>query len=160
MDYRHRSLFPDRVRQHLTALVLLLVFVASSCGSDEDASSEITADATTATSQVSSDNPLERYPEILAAESEQAGDGSWSFSVTLSSPYDTPEQYADAWRVVGPDGSEFGFRLLAHDHANEQPFTRSQNGIVIPADVETVTIEARDQINGWGEDTLEHDLTQ
>ena len=35
----------------------------------------------------------------------------------------------DAWRVLDPDGNELGVRILTHDHANEQPFTRSQGGI-------------------------------
>lgn len=82
--------------------------------------------------------------------SASSDDGSsWRFSVTLSSPYDTPERYADAWRVLGPDDTELGIRVLGHDHANEQPFTRSQSGIVIPDDVAVVYVEGRDQANGW-----------
>ena len=69
--------------------------------------------------------------------------------MTVSSPYDTPERYADAWRVVGPDGSEYGIRVLTHDHESEQPFTRSQGGIEIPGDVTIVTIEGRDLANGY-----------
>lgn len=90
------------------------------------------------------------FPDILAAQATPTGDGTWRFDVTVSSTYDTPERYADAWRVVGPDGTEYGIRVLAHDHAGEQPFTRSQTGIVIPPDVTTVTIEGRDLANGWG----------
>ena len=94
------------------------------------------------------------FPDILAAQATPSDDGFWSFSVTVSSTYDTPQRYADAWRVVGPDGTELGIRVLAHDHANEQPFTRSQT-IEIPADVEAVTIQGRDLANGWGGGTLE-----
>lgn len=108
-----------------------------------------TTDATPSTSE---------FPDILAARATQADDGSWRFDVTVSSPYDTPERYADAWRVVGPDGSEYGIRVLTHDHASEQPFTRSQNGIQIPDGVATVTIEGRDLVNGWGGGTLALDL--
>ena len=98
------------------------------------------------------------FPDILAAQATPDGNGSWRFDVTVSSTYDTPERYADAWRVVGPDGTEFGIRVLTHDHANEQPFTRSQSGIAIPADVTTVTVEGRDLANGWGGGTLVVDL--
>lgn len=98
------------------------------------------------------------FPDILAVQATPDGDGTWRFDVTVSSTYDSPERYADGWRVVGPDGTEFGFRLLTHHHANEQPFTRSQSGIAIPADVTTVTIEGRDLANGFGGGFLEIDL--
>lgn len=94
------------------------------------------------------------FPDILAAQATPSDDGFWRFDVTVSSTYDTPERYADAWRVVGPDGTQLGIRVLTHDHANEQPFTRSQS-IEIPADVAAVTIEGRDLANGWGGGTLE-----
>lgn len=99
------------------------------------------------------------FPDILAAEAVPDGDGTWRFNVTVSSTYDTAERYADAWRVVGPDGTEFGVRVLTHDHQFEQPFTRSQSGIAIPADVTSVTIEGRDLANGWGGGFLELDLS-
>ena len=100
------------------------------------------------------------FPDVVGAGATQSGDGTWTFDVTLSSPYDSPERYADAWRVVGPDGTVYGERILAHDHANEQPFTRSQSGIVIPAGVQTVLIEGRDQVNGWGGGTFSFTLTR
>ena len=110
-------------------------------------------DATTSTTTVASDD--DAFPSVIGATATPDGDGTWRFDVTISSPYDTPERYADAWRVLGPDGTEYGIRILAHDHANEQPFTRSQSGIPIPADVQTVTIQGRDLANGWGGPTFE-----
>jgi hypothetical protein len=98
------------------------------------------------------------FPTIVDATATQDGEDTWAFSVTVSSPYDSPEQYADAWRVLGRDGTEFGVRILTHDHAGEQPFTRSASGVQIPTDVDTVTIEGRDLINGWGGVTFELDL--
>ncbi|MEL6985042.1 MAG: hypothetical protein AAFO29_21605 [Actinomycetota bacterium] len=100
----------------------------------------------------------ELFPDVVGATADQGADGTWTFSATLSSPYDTPDRYADAWRVVGPDGEVYGIRELAHDHANEQPFTRSQSGIVVPDGVTTVTVEGRDQVSGWGGATVEVDL--
>lgn len=97
----------------------------------------------------------EEFPDIIAAQATREDGGTWRFDVTVSSPYDTPERYADAWRVLGPDDEEYGVRILTHDHANEQPFTRSQGGIDIPAQVSTVTIQGRDLANGWGGETLE-----
>ena len=81
-------------------------------------------------------------------------DGTWTVSVTMSSPYDTPERYADAWRVLDEQGAELGVRELAHDHGAEQPFTRSLTGVSIPVGVESITVEGRDQRNGWGGATV------
>lgn len=123
----------------LTALVAALLLVAAACGSDAPA--DETSD--------------ELFPDVVAAEATQGDDGTWRFDVTLSSPYDTPERYADGWRVLAPDGTELGVRVLAHDHQNEQPFTRSLNGVEIPDDVSVVTIEGRDQVSGWGGATVD-----
>lgn len=97
------------------------------------------------------------YPDVIGVEVAVEG-GAHSFSVTISSPYDTAERYADAFRVVGDDGVVYGIRELLHDHASEQPFTRSLGGVEIPDTVETVTIEARDQVYGWGGETIAVDL--
>lgn len=98
------------------------------------------------------------YPDVIAVETERNVDGTYRFDVTISSPYDTPERYADAWRVVGADGTEYGLRVLLHDHAGEQPFTRSQDGIEIPDGVDFVTVQGRDLVNGWGGRTIEVEL--
>lgn len=99
----------------------------------------------------------ELFPNIIDATAAFTN-GAWTFNVTVSSPYDSPERYADGWRILGPDGTEYGFRLLTHDHASEQPFTRSLSDVQIPAGVDTVTIEGRDQISGFGGETFEMTL--
>ena len=100
----------------------------------------------------------DRFPQVIAVQvSRGAGDGM-RFDVTISSPYDSPTRYADAWRVVGPDGAVHGVRELLHDHASEQPFTRSLDGVMIPDDVRVVTVEARDLVNGWGGATVTVDV--
>jgi hypothetical protein len=100
-------------------------------------------------------SPPETFPDIIDATAQLGDDGTWRFDVTVSSPYDTPERYADAWRIMAPDGEVVGIRELAHDHAGEQPFTHSLTGVSIPPSVGTVTIEGRDQANGWGGRTFE-----
>lgn len=117
-----------------------------------------TEPATTDAGAPSSDDTL--FPDVLEATASAGDDGTWTIATTLSSPYDTPERYADAWRVLGPDGTEYGVRVLTHDHADEQPFTRSMSGIEIPDDVTQVTIEGRDQVSGWGGATVTIDLTR
>jgi hypothetical protein len=130
--------------------VLLVVAVLAGCGDDGAGPSSSTPAVETAGDADSA----QRFPDVIAAEAEQIG-GLWTISVTISSPYDTPERYADAWRVLGPDGYVYGERVLVHDHQDEQPFTRSLDGVRIPDEVEVVTIEARDLVHGWGGTTLE-----
>ena len=40
--------------------------------------------------------------------------------------------------------------LLRCRVVDEQPFTRSLSGVVIPEGVDTVTVEAHDSVHGWG----------
>jgi len=101
----------------------------------------------------------ELFPDVVAVKATQDADSTWTFAVTLSSPYDSPERYADSWRVRNADGTVvYGERFLSHDHASEQPFTRSQSGIEIPDDVLSVVVEGRDQVSGWGGETIEFDI--
>ncbi|MGH9183129.1 MAG: hypothetical protein ACRDZ9_04845 [Acidimicrobiales bacterium] len=98
------------------------------------------------------------FPDVVDVEVTPTGERTYRFSVTLSSPYDSEERYADAWRVVGPDGAEYGVRPLAHPHAGEQPFTRSLDGIRVPEGVDRVTVEGRDKENGYGGETVTVDI--
>ncbi|MDP1534964.1 MAG: hypothetical protein Q8L92_15415, partial [Rubrivivax sp.] len=70
-------------------------------------------------------------------------------------PYDTAQRYADAFRVQGQGGVVFGERVLWHDHAGEQPFTRDLYGVRIPAGIQRVHIQARDKRHGYGGKTIE-----
>jgi hypothetical protein len=100
----------------------------------------------------------QRFPNIVAAQATKDGSGTYTFVVTVSSPYDTPQRYADGWRVLGPDQRVYGEHTLTHDHASEQPFTRTQSGVTIPDDVSTVTIQGRDKVDGYGGGTVEVEL--
>lgn len=91
---------------------------------------------------------------MLKAEISRTTADQFTVDVTISSPYDTPEQYADGWRVLDESGEVLGEHKLGHDHASEQPFTRTQSGLTIPAGVTKVTVEGRDQQNGYGGKTV------
>lgn len=97
--------------------------------------------------------------EIVDVTASKSGD-SWRFSVTLLHPDTGWDHYADAWEVLDADGNRLGIRELAHPHVNEQPFTRSQSGIVIPAGMTSVFIRARENVDGWNDDTTEFVLPE
>lgn len=101
------------------------------------------------------DTTQQTHPDVLAAEVRMSGADTFDFDVTVSSPYDTPQRYADAFRVTGKDGTIFGERILGHDHANEQPFTRDLYRVKIPPAVQLVVIQARDQQFGYGGKSVE-----
>lgn len=92
----------------------------------------------------------QKYPDVIDVQVQARGDQRFDFDATLSSPYDTPQRYADAFRVMGPDGTQFGEHTLFHDHASEQPFTRDLHDVRIPPGVRTVTVQARDKKYGYG----------
>ena len=101
----------------------------------------------------------DRFPEVLEAKANSMSGDKWIFDVTVSSTYDSPQRYADAWRVLDDQGNELGIRILAHDHAAEQPFTRS--GVIsIPNQTSPVFVEGRDQKNGWSGQRFEVSLPQ
>ena len=99
--------------------------------------------------------PEQKFPDVIGAQVTPRGGDRFDFDVTISSRYDTAQRYADAFRVLGADRKVLGERVLLHDHADEQPFTRDLHGVVIPAGVKSVMIEGRDQKHGWGGKTFD-----
>jgi hypothetical protein len=104
--------------------------------------------------------------DVLDVKAVQTSADTWTFTVTIFHPDKGWEDYADGWDVVLPDDtvvkpdpdSPFT-RLLLHPHDTEQPLTRSQSGIVIPAAVKQVTVRAHDLIDGFGGQEVVVDLT-
>ena len=84
---------------------------------------------------------------------------SYTFSVTLKHTDSGWDHYADAWRVVSTQGDILGSRTLFHPHENEQPFTRSLGGVVIPDGHAAVYIEAHDKVHGWASQRYRISLT-
>jgi len=101
------------------------------------------------------DNSTQQHPDVVAARVQQRATDTFDFDVTVSSPYDTPQRYADAFRVADRNGRVYGERKLVHDHADEQPFTRDLYGVRIPQGVRMVVIQARDQKYGYGGKSVE-----
>lgn len=136
----------------LAAAPLTAVLLLSGCSEAGSGAANPAGAGQTSTSQE------QRFPELLDVEASETGDGTFDFSVTISSPYDSPARYADGWRVLGENGEVYGEMTLGHDHASEQPFTRTQTGVEIPADVKTVLVEGHDTDNGYGGNRLTVDL--
>ena len=99
------------------------------------------------------------YPDVVDVTVRSDGTG-YTFDATISSPYDSPERYADAFRVRTPDGTVLGVRELTHPHQDEQPFTRSLSDVEVPDDVDRLIVEGRDLVNGWGGATVAIDRSE
>lgn len=104
--------------------------------------------------------------DVLHVRAVQVQDGTWTFHVTVQHPDTGWEDYADGWdvltsggTVLKPDPASPFTRLLLHPHENEQPFTRSQSGIAIPASVTQVRVRAHDLVDGYGGREVLVDLT-
>lgn len=93
--------------------------------------------------------PAVADPPVIEAVHVKASNNAWSFDVTLSHGDTGWDHYAEKWRIVDEAGNVLGVRNLAHPHINEQPFTRSLSGVVIPEGTKSVGIQARDNITSW-----------
>ena len=89
-------------------------------------------------------------PVIVEASAVKSS-GGWRFDVTIAHPDTGWDHYADGWGVYLPDGTELGFRTLLHPHVDEQPFTRSLNGVQVPQGTTQVNVRPRDSLGDWGE---------
>ena len=91
--------------------------------------------------------------DVEYVKAVQNSDGTWTFTVTVKHADTGWDDYADGWDVVA-DGlvvkkeSDIFTRPLAHPHVDEQPFTRSQSGLIIAQD--EVIVRAHDSVDGYG----------
>ncbi|MDV7144195.1 hypothetical protein R3X27_16030 [Tropicimonas sp. TH_r6] len=97
-------------------------------------------------------------PAVIESVEARPGASGWTFSVTLRHGDTGWDDYADGWRVLAPDGTVLGTRELAHPHVNEQPFTRSQSGIEIPAGMTEVDIQSSTSVEDWSGETVRFTL--
>jgi len=149
------------MKHYLSVAMVTVLALTTACGGSDESSGDDAVSGPAPGAEPSPDAAAEEpisdgdmFPDVIDATAQRTED-TWTIAATLSSPYDTPERYADAWRVLGPDGEVYAERILTHDHANEQPFTRSQSGVVIPSEVSVIVIQGRDLEFGYGGDTFE-----
>lgn len=137
------------------AALVVSVVVVGACSGVPSSDPATTTPSDTEQSDAA-DGPGEQpFPEIVKATVVARSDTLFDVQVTVSSAYDTPERYADGWRVLTPDGTVLGSHTLLHHHGAEQPFTRLMSGLTIPEGVRTVVVEGRDLVNGYGGVTVE-----
>ncbi len=98
------------------------------------------------------------YAHVLFVKAVQSEDGSWCIYTTVRHNDEGWDHYANAWQVLDPQGNELVWRLLAHPHEDEQPFTRDKCGIVIPPEVNKVTVQAKCKVHGFGGESVIVDL--
>ena len=104
--------------------------------------------------------------DVIFVRAVETGTNQWTFHVTVAHPDTGWQDYADGWDVMTEDGqvlkpdpgSPFT-RLLLHPHESEQPFTRSQSGIMTPEGTTKVTVRAHDLADGFGGKTITVELS-
>jgi hypothetical protein len=94
------------------------------------------------------------YTHVLATTFERTGENTYNVSTTVRHNDTGWDNYADAFEVKG-DNVQNGLRVLAHPHEAEQPFTRSQSGVIATG---LVWVEAKDNVEGLGGSKIYVDL--
>lgn len=90
-------------------------------------------------------------PQVLAVEATAAdASGARRFAVTVRHGDTGWDHYANAFTISSPEGDLLAKRVLHHPHVHEQPFTRSQGGVVIPAHLTHIVVHAHDSVHGQG----------
>lgn len=89
--------------------------------------------------------------DVTAVSLRAESGGRYSFSVTLRHADEGWEHYADRWEVLAT-------RTLFHPNVNEQPFTRSLSGVLVPAGTPAVRIRSHDKMHEYGGVELVIDL--
>ena len=87
--------------------------------------------------------------DVIAAKASHSGGTSWRVDATVEHADTGWDHYANAFEVLGPDGSILETRVLHHPHVNEQPFTRSVS-VTVPEGITQVTVRAVDSVHGRG----------
>ncbi|NQZ22986.1 MAG: hypothetical protein HRT53_13135 [Colwellia sp.] len=99
------------------------------------------------------------FAQVKDVLATQKSKGSWCFGTSVRHNDQGWEHYADGWEVIDLEGNQLGYRKLGHPHNNEQPFTRSQCNIKIPANMSKVIVRAKCNKHGFGGKAMIVDLS-
>jgi len=93
--------------------------------------------------------------------------GTWTFHVTVDHKDIGVDDFADGWdvltmagRVLKREPSHRHTKPLRTPHVNEQPFTRTQKGLKLPAGTKSVKVRAHDKRHGYGGREIVVDLAE
>lgn len=98
-------------------------------------------------------------PTIVAVKVEQAG-MLWNIHVTVEHEDTGWDHYADGWEVQDAEGNVLAYRKLMHPHVNEQPFTRSISGVIIPDGTREIFVKGHCSVGGWATDLIKVDISR
>lgn len=109
-------------------------------------------------------NPVDAHVRFVKAIQE--ADGTWTFEVTIEHPDKSPEDYADGWDIITPEGVVIKAKIedpftypIAMAHVSSKTSVTTQTGIIFPADVTQIFVRAHDKKMGWGGQMVFVDLT-
>jgi len=83
----------------------------------------------------------------------------WNVHVTIEHADTGWEHYADGWDIYDAAGNLLGSRKLMHPHVDEQPFTRSLSGVVLPDGTREIFVKARCSLDGWSSEMMRVELS-
>lgn len=73
-----------------------------------------------------------------------------TFWVTVEHADTGWEHYANSFEILKENGTLIKRRILAHPHVEEQPFTRSLDGVKLHKNLKHVIVRARDSVHKYG----------
>jgi hypothetical protein len=91
-----------------------------------------------------------KFAQVTHVVATKKSDQSWCFATSIRHNDQGWEHFSDGWEVLDVEGNQLGFRILAHPHDNEQPFTRNLCDIKIPAAMSKVIVRAKCNKHGFG----------
>lgn len=97
-------------------------------------------------------------PQVTDVRVEKVG-MLWNIHVTVEHADTGWDHYADGWEVQDANGNVLAYRKLMHPHVEEQPFTRSISGVVIPDGTREIFVKAHCSVDGWASDLVRVELS-
>ncbi len=92
-------------------------------------------------------------PRVTDVKVEKVG-MLWNIHVTVEHADTGWDHYVDGWEVQDANGNVLAYRKLMHPHVNEQPFTRSISGVVIPDGTREIFVKAHCSVDGWSSELV------